>query len=200
MIDQNEGTWEKDQCAHFMRSREENGQLSNLTSRYELEVNGTVFQGPQGLYQAMKFPGLPTLQRQIAWQSSGIEATKMAESHDDRAREDWTEVRVEALAYAIATKLLQHPRRFGMALNATGEKPVVYVSYRDRWEGATPKENTLYGVNALGKLLSKLRDERTRCKRPVRGQKLNPVQEFLRDTDLGRLRVMGKPLPELGAS
>ena len=51
-------TYARDQCAPFMRSREKHGQLSNMTFGYPLSVNGIDFQGPEGLYQALKYPGI----------------------------------------------------------------------------------------------------------------------------------------------
>ena len=48
-------------CAVFFRSRERHGQLSNMTHGFPLAVNAVSFQGPEGLYQALKFPHDPDL-------------------------------------------------------------------------------------------------------------------------------------------
>ena len=55
-------TYRKSEYAFFMRSRDRYGRLSNMTSGFPLEVNRLRFQGPEGLYQAMKFPHDPAQQ------------------------------------------------------------------------------------------------------------------------------------------
>ena len=160
MIELSEGIWRKTECAHFMRSRERHGQLSNMTSGYPLIVNGLRFQGPEGLYQAMKFPGSPDAQRAIARQHSGMDAKKTAYALSHGFRRDWEEVKLDAMALTLAVKLIQHPERFGNALGETGDMDIVEMSNRDAWWGAKPEGNILRGINVLGKLLTLLRDLR----------------------------------------
>ena len=160
MIELSEKTWRKAECAYFMRSRERHGQLSNMTSGYPLTVNGLTFQGPEGLYQALKFPLSPDAQRAIARQRSGMDAKKTAYALNHGFRRDWEEVKLDAMALTLAIKLIQHPERFGSALGETGDMDIVEMSHRDAWWGAKPEGNILRGVNALGKLLTLLRDLR----------------------------------------
>ncbi len=131
MIELSEGIWRKAECAHFMRSRERHGQLSNMTFGYPLAVNGLTFQGPEGLYQALKFPSNPDAQRAIARERSGMEAKKTAYTFSQGFRRDWEEVKLDAMAVTLAVKLIQHQEKFGKALSETGTMDIVEMSHRD---------------------------------------------------------------------
>ena len=160
MIELSAGIWRKAECAHFMRSRDRYGRLSNMTFGFSLEVNGLRFQGPEGLYQALKFPHDPARQARIANQRSGMEAKKEAYRQGD-VRADWDGVRVDAMAYTLAAKLAQHPAAFLEELLSTKWLPIVEMSRRDDFWGAKPNqgETVLEGSNMLGQLLTALRDE-----------------------------------------
>jgi ribA/ribD-fused uncharacterized protein len=148
-------TYTNGQCAQFMRSRDQHGDLSNMTFGFPLEVNRIRFQGPEGLYQALKFTD-PAIQRAIASHRSGMEAKKEAYRHTPRS--DWDDLRLQAMLYTLGTKFLQHPARFGAALLATGNLPIVECSYRDDFWGAKPNGSKLKGQNQLGRMLTDLRD------------------------------------------
>lgn len=70
-IDLAASTWPSAGCAAFMRSRERHGELSNMTFGFPLQLNGLTLQSSEGLYQALKFPSHPEVQRTIASQRSG---------------------------------------------------------------------------------------------------------------------------------
>ena len=124
-------------CAVFFRSRERHGQLSNMTHGFPLAVNAVSFQGPEGLYQALKFPHDPTFQRLIGAQRSGMDAKRTAYSRRDTAP-NWDAFRADAMAFTLALKLLQHPDAFGAALTDTGSLPIIERSSRDAWWGTQP--------------------------------------------------------------
>ena len=109
-------------CAVFFRSRERHGQLSNMTHAFPLTVNAVTFQGPEGLYQALKFPHDPDFQRLIGAQRSGMEAKHIAYTRKDTAP-TWDSFRGDAMAFTLALKLLQHPDAFGAALIDTAPSP-----------------------------------------------------------------------------
>ncbi len=145
-------------CAVFFRSRERHGQLSNMTHGFPLTVNAITFQGPEGLYQALKFPHDPDFQRTIGAQRSGMDAKRIAYTRKDTVP-TWDSFRADAMAFTLALKLLQHPATFGAALAGTGSLPIVERSSRDAWWGAMPdQDGSLTGRNVLGQLLSQLRD------------------------------------------
>ena len=163
MINLEVTTYRRNECAAFMRSRDRHGDLSNMTSGFPLIVNTVRFQGPEGLYQALKFPHRPEHQLHIAHQPSGMAAKRAAYELDD-TRADWDQVRVIAMICTQARKLAQHRGRFAAALLETGDLPIVEMSRRDPFWGAVPDGDTrqaatLTGLNALGKVLTALRDE-----------------------------------------
>ena len=154
-------TWQSAKCAAFMRSRESHGDLSNMTFGFPLQLNGLTFQGPEGLYQALKFPSRPDAQQAIASQRSGMEAKRLAYRHGAlmMPTEERERIKTSTMTVTLAEKLAQHPERFGRALRNTGTLPIVERSYRDPWWGAQPRQDgTLRGVNVLGQLLTILRD------------------------------------------
>ena len=159
-IEIHETTYLKNHVAAFMRSREKYGDLSNMTFGYPLTVNQLVFQGPEGLYQALKFPDQPEFQQLIGIQKSGMEAKKTAYTKT-KIRPDWDEVKVHAMRFTLAAKLLQHSKKFREALMETGTWPIVEVSFKDEYWGAKPKRSNtiLVGTNLLGKLMTQLREE-----------------------------------------
>ena len=188
--DLNTAIYETARSAAFMRSRDQYGDLSNMTFGFPLTVNGTEFQGPEGLYQALKFPHSPETQTAIASQRSGMDAKKAA-YQDHNFRPDWEEIKVQAMRYTLAVKLRQHPRRFGEALEETGGLPIVERSNRDPFWGARPQGNTLEGVNMLGKLLTELRD----TLRENGGDAARAAAAFTARAPAELLSVNGRPVP-----
>ena len=168
-------TYNPGHCAVFFRSRELHGQLSNMTFGFSLAVNAVPFQGPEGLYQALKFPHDPDFQRTIGAQRSGMDAKRTAYSRRDTVP-TWDAFRADAMAFTLAIKLLQHPATFGGALNATGTLPIVERSSRDAWWGAMPsRDETLTGRNVLGQLLTQLRDLLAQHREPLQAAGRPPV-------------------------
>ncbi len=190
-------TYIADHVAFFRRSREKHGQLSNMTFGYPIKVNDTVFQSPEGLYQALKYPNCPDLQKQIGGQKSGMEAKKASYAASSNGgpmvRPDWDQIRVDAMRYTQAVRLRQHRKKFQAALLATGTWPIVELSPRDDFWGAKPQRaNTiLAGANMLGKILSHLRN----TLRENQGDLDKTIAQFLEDTPVDLLQVNGRPVP-----
>ena len=184
----NPRSYRTDQAAVFFRSRERHGDLSNMTGGFPLTANAVPFQGPEGLYQALKFPHDPDFQKTIGAQRSGMDAKRTAYTRRD-TDPDWDSYRADAMAYTLAIKLLQHPGRFGDALSHTGSLPIVERSSRDAWWGAMPADDkTLTGRNVLGQLLTTLRDLLASEHDPVRA-----AGRLLTLADTSRLTVGGSP-------
>ena len=176
-----------------MRSRDPYGDLSNMTFGYPLKVNDITFQGPEGLYQALKFPNDPGFQKLIGAQKSGMDAKKTA-YQKSCIRPDWDEIKVDAMGLTLGLKLLQHPRKFGNALAQTGTWPIVEMSMRDAFWGAKPKRSNtvLVGTNVLGKLLVRLREEL----RNSGGDPAKAAQAFIDRAETGSLLVNGRPVTQ----
>ena len=183
-------TCRKSECAFFMRSRDRCGKLSNMTSGFPLEVNGLRFQGPEGLYQAMKFPHDPAQQARISGQRSGMDAQREAYRRGS-FRTGRDEVRVDRTACTLAAKPAQRPETFGRELLQAGELPVVEMSSRGGFWGAKPgRDGTeLVGTNMPGQLLTALREELRRQE----GDAGRAVEEYLdANVRLERLVVNGQ--------
>ena len=90
------GTVSRDEYTVFSNSNERYGALSNLSPGFPLMVNGLRFQSPEGLEQALKFPGTSNLQAEIAAQSDGAAAKKLAYG-DWRTIPGWAGLRVTAM-------------------------------------------------------------------------------------------------------
>ena len=193
-IKTNTTSYKSGEIAHFMRSRDQHGKLSNMTFGFPLKVNGLWFQGPEGLYQALKFPHNPEHQKLIAGERSGMDAKRRAYQNSS-TRPDWDHVRVDAMAYTLAQKLSQHPGEFSAALLTTGENPIVEMSHRDSFWGAKPQQgdSILAGINVLGQLLTRLREE-------LRRHDSDPgaaAAAYLKDVETERLSINRKKAPEL---
>ena len=159
-----------------------------MTGGFPLAANALPFQGPEGLYQALKFPHDPDFQATIGAQRSGMDAKRTAYTRRD-TDPDWDSYRIDAMAYTLAIKLLQHPGRFRAALEHTGSLPIVERSGRDAWWGAMPQgEDTLTGRNVLGQLLTFLRDLNAREANTVRA-----AGRLLAVADTTRLIVGSSP-------
>ena len=158
-IELERAAWPAATSAAFMRSRDLYGNLSNMSFGFPIEVNGLAFQGPEGLYQSLKFPNHPEIQSDVARRKSGVEAKRAAYRYPDKLMPGWDAVKLDAMALTLALKLGQHPEKFGLVLTQTRGLDIVELSHRDQWWGAKPDSSgTIHGVNALGRLLTLLRD------------------------------------------
>ena len=158
LIDLIPETYTSRRSAAFMRTRAQYGNLSNMSGGFPLTVHDTTFQSPEGLYQALKFPTHPNLQKTIGAQRSGMEAKRSSYTAKTPVLPDWDHIRIQAMVYTTAVKLAQHPQGFTQALMETADLTIVEKSIRDDFWGAMPNGQTLRGVNTLGKILTKTRD------------------------------------------
>lgn len=181
-------SYPQNNCAAFRRSRDAHGDLSNMTWGFALTVNKLRFQGPEGLYQALKYPDRPEIQRQIAGARSGMDAKRTAYEHSHQLAQ-WNSIRINAMAFTLAVKLNQHPGRFGRALAETARLDVVENSLRDPFWGAKPANGALNGVNVLGRLLTALRDHLQDA-----GDARQAAERLLHEVDLAGLDVNGAPV------
>jgi ribA/ribD-fused uncharacterized protein len=152
--------YRQDEVAWFYRTKEERGGLSNMAGGYPLVVNGIRILTSEALYQACRFPYDPDVQKLIIAQRSPMTAKMKSKVHRHKTRPDWDAVRVKVMEWCLRVKLAQHWESFGQLLLSTGDGPIVEVSRRDQFWGARPSDDgTLVGLNVLGRLLRKLRDE-----------------------------------------
>ncbi|HWA23508.1 MAG TPA: NADAR domain-containing protein [Caulobacterales bacterium] len=144
----------------FLKTNEKFGGLSNMAPGYPLEVNGIAIRTSEALYQALRFPHMPDLQRVIIDEASPMTAKMRTKPHRENSREDWDRVRVKIMRWCLQVKLAQNVDAFGKLLLSTGEAPIVEFSKKDQFWGAEPGEDgRLVGMNVLGRLLMELREQ-----------------------------------------
>ena len=148
-------------CAVFYKVKEEFGGLSNMSGGYPIKLNGVTIYSSEALYQACRFPHEATWQKEIITQKSPM-AAKMKSKKDNRrkdySRQDWEDVRVDLMRWVLRVKLAHHYTAMSKILLATGDRPIVEKSRKDRFWGAVEdKEGVLHGCNQLGQLLMELR-------------------------------------------
>jgi type I restriction enzyme S subunit len=151
-------------CVVFWKTDGPFGALSNMARGFPIRVGGVIVPSVEALYQALRFPHAPDIQRAVIASSNAWLAKRRAYLHVKQTRCDWERVRLRVMRWCIRLKLGHAPQRFGSVLLATGERPIVERSSRDAFWGATLHEGgQLIGVNALGRLLMELRDEFRKC-------------------------------------
>lgn len=145
--------------AVFSKTTEEFGQLSNMAAGFPIELNGICFLTSEALYQAMRFPDHPEIQNEIINQKSPMGAKIISRKYKKLTRNDWDNIKLEIMEWAINAKLFQNYPTFSNVLISTGEREIVEESYKDSYWGAKPDydSNTLSGENHLGKILMKIR-------------------------------------------
>lgn len=146
----------------FRKTKEAFGGLSNMASGFPLKINGIFMLTSEALYQACRFPHLPDVQKNIIEQKSPMSAKMVGKPFRSNSRPDWDNIRVELMYWCLRVKLAQNFNSFGQLLASTDSKPIVEDSNKDKFWGAVKDkedESSLVGVNALGRLLMKLRKE-----------------------------------------
>lgn len=127
---------------------------------FPILVAGYRFKTSEALYQACRFPHLPEVQEMILKEGSPMTAKMRSKPFRKESRPDWEEVRVPIMRWCLRLKLIENWNNFSNLLLATGERPIVEDSRRDRYWGAVRQDNgRLEGQNVLGRLLMELRDK-----------------------------------------
>ena len=153
-------TYDRADSVVFLKTKEAFGGLSNMAGGFPLKVNGVRILTSEALYQACRFPHLPEVQRLIIDQKSPMTAKMKGKPHRSNSRPDWDQVKVKIMRWCLRVKLAQNWAKFSKLLLETGERPIVEESRRDDFWGAKPiDEQTLVGMNVLGRLLMELREE-----------------------------------------
>jgi len=151
-------TYDPARCVVFYKTKEAWGGLSNMCAGFPLVVEGHLYRTSEALYQAMKFPDHPEIQEMIREQLSPLLAKNKTKPYKHLIRKDWDQVKVDLMRHTLRVKLEQYPDTFGDLLMATGSRPIVEKSRKDRFWGAVEREDgLLVGQNVLGKLLGELR-------------------------------------------
>ena len=156
----------------FKKTDEEFGGFSNMSGEFPILVNGVRVRSTEHLYQALKFPDYPDVQRAILAEPSPMRAKWIAKSKDDekknkegnlkKVRADWNEIQVEVMAFCLKMKLVWHWMKFGNLLRSTDGKEIYEIEAREvksPFWGVVKARDGFRGGNALGRLLMELREE-----------------------------------------
>jgi ribA/ribD-fused uncharacterized protein len=146
----------------FASTKGEYGGLSNMAAGFSLFVNEINIANTEALYQACKFPLFPTIQNLIIEAKSPMVAKEISRKYNEYVRQDWhwEDTKYKIMEWCLRVKLLQNYATFSQLLLSTEKKTIVEYSQKDTiWGAINDNKGYLVGVNALGKLLIKLRDE-----------------------------------------
>ncbi|MFO7829778.1 MAG: NADAR family protein [Bacteroidales bacterium] len=153
--------YNRSDCCCFGSGIKDFSGLSNMSTDFELEVNGLRIMTSEALYQSMRFTSFPDIQEEILNEKSPMSAKMVGRKYLQKTRPDWEDVKTDVMGWCIRVKLAQHFIRFGALLAITYPKDIVELSAKDGFWGAKPieKSDVLIGINALGRILMELRQE-----------------------------------------
>lgn len=180
-------TYERTESAVFSKTKEAFGGLSNMAAGFPVRVNVVHILTSEALYQACRFPHLPDVQRLIIQERSPMTAKMRGKPYRAKSRPDWDQVRVKIMRWCLRVKLIQNFDTFSRLLLDTGARPIVELSRKDDFWGAKQRDDdTLVGINVLGRLLMELREE-------LRSGKLNE-SAVVEPLDIPDFLFLGKPI------
>jgi len=152
-------SWDVWSCLLFRKTNEIWGGFSNMCSGYPIVVNGVTWLTSEALYQALRFPERADIQEIIRNERSPMAAKMKSKPYRSScSRIDWDEVRVNAMLWCLAAKLIANEEKFGGLLRSSIARDVVEDSHKDRFWGAVKvSDDYLQGQNVLGVLIMRLR-------------------------------------------
>lgn len=150
--------YKKNECITFKSTKGKNGALSNMAPGFPIVIDGQIIRTAEALYQSLRFPYHPEIQREIINYPSPISAKKFGRKHIDKSRPDWNTYRFKIMKFCIELKLFQNMDKFSKALLETNNLPIVEYTDKDKVWGATDEGDYYVGTNALGRLLMELRE------------------------------------------
>lgn len=147
------------ECITFKSTKGKYGELSNMAPNFPIYFDNTLIQNSEALYQALRFPNHPEIQKEIINFKSPITAKKFGRTHLDKTRSDWKYSRFKIMKFCIEVKLYQNWNNFSKALLSTKNLAIVEYTEKDKVWGATKEGDYYEGTNALGRLLMELREK-----------------------------------------
>lgn len=161
-----------------------------MAGGFPLRVNGTRILTTEALYQAMRWPHIPEVQKTVLGEASPMGAKMKGKPFRSQSRADWNDVRVDLMRWCLRLKLAFHWSAFGALLRSTGDRHIVEDSHKDRFWGAVPSKadpDTLTGENVLGSLLMEAREW-------ARGDRVRLVEP----PDVVGVLLFGRPIGPVG--
>lgn len=151
--------YKKGECITFKSTKGNYGALSNMAPDYPININGINILTAEALYQALRFPDYPEIQRKIIDYNSPISSKKYGRTVIHLTRPDWIECRFAIMRFCLSLKLYQNFNKFSELLLRTDNFPIVEFTEKDKVWGATLEGEYYVGTNALGRLLMELREQ-----------------------------------------
>jgi len=151
--------YKKNECITFKSTKGHHGSLSNMAPNFPIHINNTRLRTVEALYQSLRFPNNPEIQKEIIQYASPISAKKFGRTHLNKTRPDWNRIRFKVMKFCIELKLHQNYENFSKMLLATKDLPIVEYTDKDKVWGATLEGEYYIGTNALGRLLMELREK-----------------------------------------
>ena len=143
---------------YFYKADDQYGILSNMKGRLFLHISDIVFTSTEVLYQSLRYPHLPNLQKIILIEKSPLSAKRKSYQYIEKTREDWDYAKNNIMRLCLRLKILQCDA-FKEKLLSTIGKEIVEISRKDQYWGAIKENEFLIGQNVLGRLLMELREE-----------------------------------------
>lgn len=151
--------YKKGECVTFKSTKGHYGSLSNMAPNFPIYINGTILRTTEALYQALRFPNNPEIQKEIIQYTSPISAKRYGRTVVHYTRRDWDKIRFKVMKFCIEIKLYQNYEIFSQMLLATKDLPIVEFTEKDKIWGAILEGEYYIGTNALGRLLMELREK-----------------------------------------
>lgn len=154
-----ERIYNKKEVVVFSKTTYKFGGLSNMAPNYSLFVNEINFANTEILYQCCRFPLFPKIQEELILLSNPMDAKILSRKHIQYSRQDWDTVKFDIMKWCLQIKLLQNFDSFSSLLLSTENHTIVEFSSKDTIWGAAPiNASQLKGKNALGRLLTEVRE------------------------------------------
>ncbi|NQT63591.1 MAG: NADAR family protein [Candidatus Marinimicrobia bacterium] len=126
---------------------------------YPLVVNGIPVKTSEALYQSLRYPHKPDVQKIILDQNSPMTAKMKSKKYYGDTRDDWKRIQFSIMKMCIEIKLIQNWENFSRVLLLTKDLPIVEEAPDGKIWGAALKDDHYIGTNALGRLLMQLRED-----------------------------------------
>ena len=156
VLDQFRDTWLKEKMEEVIGFYPREFYCFDNFSSFKIEYEGYLYSTVEEAYQSLGFKETaPDIYNQIIHSHSAHEAQKLAYANREKRRKDWDTYKITLMEKLLRCKIEQNPY-VKKKLLQTKDYMIVEDSPKDDFWGWGPNRD---GVNQLGKLWMKLRDE-----------------------------------------
>jgi len=162
--------YKEGEFAGFMRNKDQFGAFSNMHANFPFYLGSILVSSNEALYQALRFPAFPERQEYVlsagyaigskrrAYESGVANFTALDGEVSSATVPGWVSngINVKAMRVCLWLKLCAYQDAIESLYALAGGKPIVEISFRDTFWGATPQRDQVpaitKGHNKLGKL------------------------------------------------